>query len=360
MARIDSFLRLVVEQGASDLHLGAGAPPTVRLNGELVPLPFRALSDLEARRLILEILTDAQRETVETDKDLDVVYDVDQKGRFRGNVFFHKQGIGSVFRVIPRKIPTLEELNLPPAVKNFTRLANGLVLVTGPTGSGKTTTLAAIINEINRTYQRHIITIEDPIEFIHEPMMSLVTHREVGSHADTFAGALRAALREAPDVLVVGELRDEDSVALALSAAETGVLVFATMHTNSAAKSVHRLIDLVPDSAQDHMRGMISVLLRGVIAQRLCLRRGGEGRIAAVEILIHDFAVANMIRDDKLHQLEALLQTASPETSGMQSLDRCLFGYVKARLVDPAEALKVANNPDILASAIAELPRELD
>jgi twitching motility protein PilT len=262
--------------------------------------------------------------------------------------------------VIPRRIPTLEELNLPPAVKNFTRLANGLVLVTGPTGSGKTTTLAAIINEINRTYQRHIITIEDPIEFIHEPMMSLVTHREVGSHADTFAGALRAALREAPDVLVVGELRDEDSVALALSAAETGVLVFATMHTNSAAKSVHRLIDLVPDSAQDHMRGMISVLLRGVIAQRLCLRRGGEGRIAAVEILIHDFAVANLIRDDKLHQLEGMLQTASPETTGMQSLDRCLFGYVKARLVDPAEALKVANNPEILASALAELPRELD
>jgi twitching motility protein PilT len=360
VARIDSFLRLVVEQGASDLHLGAGAPPTVRLNGELVPLPFRALSDLEARRLILEILTDAQRETVEKDKDLDVVYDVEHKGRFRGNVFFHKQGIGSVFRVIPRKIPTLEELNLPPAVRNFTRLANGLVLVTGPTGSGKTTTLAAIIHEINRAYQRHIITIEDPIEFIHDPIKSLVTHREVGTHAATFAGALRAALREAPDVVVVGELRDEDSVALALSAAETGVLVFATMHTNSAAKSVHRLIDLVPDSAQDHMRGMISVLLRGVVAQRLCLRRGGEGRIAAVEVLIHDFAVANMIRDDKLHQLEAMLQTANPEATGMQSLDRCLVSYVKARLIDPAEALKVANNPETLASSLADLPRELD
>ena len=360
MARIDSFLRLVVEQGASDLHLGAGAPPTVRLNGELVPLPFRALSDLEARRLILEILTDAQRQTVETDKDLDVVYDVEGKGRFRGNVFFHNQGIGSVFRVIPRRIPTLGDLNLPPAVRNFTRLANGLVLVTGPTGSGKTTTLAALVHEINLSYQRHIITIEDPIEFIHEPLRSLVTHREVGTHADTFAGALRAALREAPDVLVVGELRDMESVALALSAAETGVLVFATMHTNSAAKSVHRLIDLVPDSAQEHMRGMISVLLRGVVAQRLCRRRGGEGRIAAVEVLVHDFAVANMIREDKLHQLEAHLQTASPENSGMQSLDRCLLGYIKSRLVDADEALKVANNPEMLAAAIAELPRELD
>ena len=360
MARIDSFLRLVVEQGASDLHLGAGAPPTVRLNGELVPLPFRALSDLEARRLILEILSDAQRQTVENEKDLDVIYDVGSKGRFRGNVFFHKQGIGSVFRVIPRRIPSLADLGLPPAVRNFTRLANGLVLVTGPTGSGKTTTLAAIINEINRSQQRHVITIEDPIEFIHDPLQSLVTHREVGAHAESFAGALRAALREAPDVVVVGELRDVESVSLALTAAETGVLVFATMHTNSAVKSVHRLIDLVPDTQQEHMRGMISVLLRGVIAQRLCLRRGGEGRIAAVEVLIHDFAVANMIREDKLHQLDAHLQTASPEATGMQSLDRCLLGLVKRRLVDPEEALKVANNPETLAAAFAELPRELD
>jgi twitching motility protein PilT len=359
MARIDSFLRLVVEQGASDLHLGAGAPPTVRLNGELVPLPFRALSDLEARRLILEILSDAQRQTVENDKDLDVVYDVG-KGRFRGNVFFHKHGIGAVFRVIPRRIPTLEELGLPPVVRNFTRLANGLVLVTGPTGSGKTTTLAAIIHEINRTQQRHVITIEDPIEFIHDPIQSLVTHREVGAHAESFAGALRAALREAPDVVVVGELRDVESVGLALTAAETGVLVFATMHTNSAAKSVHRLIDLVPDTQQEHMRGMISVLLRGVIAQRLCLRRGGEGRIAAVEVLIHDFAVANMIREDKLHQLEGHLQTASPEATGMQSLDRCLFGLVKRRQLDPEEALKVANNPETLSVALAELPQEVD
>jgi twitching motility protein PilT len=360
MARIDSFLRLVVEQGASDLHLGAGAPPTVRLNGELVPLPFRALSDLEARRLILEILSDSQRQTVETEKDLDVVYDVGGKGRFRGNVFFHKHGIGSVFRVIPRRVPTLEDLHLPPAVRNFTRLANGLVLVTGPTGSGKTTTLAAIIHEINRSQQRHVITIEDPIEFIHDPIHSLVTHREVGSHAESFAGALRSALREAPDVLVVGELRDVESVSLALSAAETGVLVFATMHTNSASMSVHRLIDLVPDSAQEHMRGMISGLLRGVIAQRLCRRRGGDGRIAAVEILVHDFAVANMIREDKLHQLEAHLQTASPDASGMQSLDRCLLSYVRQRLIDPEEALKVANVPEDLAAAIAELPPEAD
>ncbi|HUG54485.1 MAG TPA: PilT/PilU family type 4a pilus ATPase [Vicinamibacteria bacterium] len=360
MARIDSFFRLVVEQRASDLHLCAGYAPTVRLNGELVPLPFRALSDLEARRLILEILTDAQRHTVEADKDLDVVYDLEGQARFRGNVFFHKHGIGAVFRVIPRRIPLVEELDLPPAIRNFTRLTNGLVLVTGPTGSGKTTTLAALIHEINRFQQRHIITIEDPIEFIHVAVKSLVTHREVGSHAETFAGALRAALREAPDVIVVGELRDLESVSLALSAAETGVLVFATLHTNSAAKSIHRLIDLVPESSRDHMRGMISVLLRGVVAQRLCRRRGGEGRIAAIELLLHDYAVANMIREDKLHQLEAHLQSASPETSGMQSLDRCLLDYVRRRLVEPSEAIKAANYPEMLGSALAALPKELD
>ena len=358
MARIDSFLRLVVEQHASDLHLCAGNSPTVRLDGDLVPLPFRALSDLEARRLILEILTEAQQRAVETDKDLDLVYDLPGHARFRGNVFFHKHGIGAVFRVIPRRIPMVEDLDLPPAVRNFTRLANGLVLVTGPTGSGKTTTLAALIHEINRSYQRHIVTIEDPIEFIHEPIDSLITHREVGTHAETFAGALRAALREAPDVVVVGELRDTESVSLALSAAETGVLVFATLHTNSAAKSIHRLIDLVPESSRDHMRGMISVLLRGVVAQRLCRRRGGEGRIAAVEVLLQDYAVANMIREDKLHQLEAHLQSANPETTGMQSLDRCLLGYVRNRIVEPEEAIKVANYPDMLASALAALPRE--
>ena len=357
MARIDSFLRLVVEQGASDLHLCAGASPTVRLNGDLVALPFRTLSDLEARRLILEILSDAQRNVVETEKDLDLVYELGDKARFRGSVF-HKHGLGVVFRVIPRRIPLIEDLDLPAAVRNFTRLANGLVLVTGPTGSGKTTTLAAILHEINRHYQRHIITIEDPIEFIHSPIKSLVTHREVGTHAETFAGALRAALRESPDVLVVGELRDIETVSLALSAAETGVLVFATLHTNSAARSIHRLIDLVPESSRDHMRGMISVLLRGVLAQRLCRRRGGEGRVAAIEVLLQDFAVANMIREDKLHQLEAHLQSASPDATGMQSLDRCLLGYVKSHVIEREEAIKTANYPEILASALESLPRE--
>ena len=281
MARIDSFLRLVVEQGASDLHLCAGAPPTVRLNGDLVaaalPRPLRPggapphPGDPDRRPAAHGGDGEGPRPRLRAG------------GTRRASAATSSStstGSAPCSASSPAASPSSRTSTCPPAVRNFTRLANGLVLVTGPTGSGKTTTLAAIIHEINRTYQRHIITIEDPIEFIHEPIKSLVTHREVGTHAETFAGALRAALREAPDVLVVGELRDMESVSLALSAAETGVLVFATLHTNSAAKSIHRLIDLVPESSRDHMRGMISVLLRGVVAQRLCRRRGrgGTGR----------------------------------------------------------------------------------
>jgi twitching motility protein PilT len=360
MARVDSFLRMVVEQHASDLHLPAGSTPIIRLNGDLVPLPFRALSDLEARRFLFEILDDEQRQTVETEKDLDFVYEIEGVGRFRGNIFFQKHGIGAVFRVVPRKIPTLEELMFPPSVANLTRLGNGLVLVTGPTGSGKTTTLAAIVQEINHSYQRHIITIEDPIEFVHEPDKSIITQREVGDHTETFAGALRSALREAPDVIVVGEMRDLETVSLALSAAETGVLVFGTLHTNSAAKSIHRIIDIIPESSRDQMRAVLSVLLRGVVAQRLCKRRGGEGRVAVLEVLLHDYAVANMIREDKLHQLEAHLQSVNPQTSGMQSFDRCLFDHVKGRVVDLDEALKLASYPDKLEEAVAALPKDED
>jgi twitching motility protein PilT len=360
MARLDSFLRLVVEQHASDLHLPSGSPPILRLNGDLVPLPFRTLSDLEAKRFIFEILTPGQRRTVEKDKDLDFVYELPGIARFRGNVFIQKHGIGAVFRIIPLAIPSLEELMFPRSVRKFTKLSNGLVLVTGPTGSGKTTTLAALVDEINHHYQRHIITIEDPIEFIHEPIKSVITQREVGGHTESFAGALRSALRESPDVLVVGEMRDLETVQLALSAAETGVLVFGTLHTNSAAKSIHRIIDVVPESSRDQVRGVLSVLLRGVVAQQLCKRRGGEGRVAVLEVLLQDYAVANMIREDKLHQLDALLQSANPETSGMQSLDTALFECVKNYLVELEDALKLATYPEKLEKLVEGLPRDED
>jgi twitching motility protein PilT len=358
MARLDSFLRLVVEQRASDLHFTAGSAPIIRLDGELLPLPFRRLSDLEARRFIFEILTPEQRHTLETEKDLDFIYELAGTARFRGNAFVQSRGVAAVFRVIPLHIPTIAELGMPPAVKKLTELSNGLVLVTGPTGSGKTTTLAALVHEINTHARRHIITIEDPIEFVHQPIQSLITQREVGRHAETFAGALRSALRESPDVIVVGELRDLETVSLALSAAETGVLVFGTLHTNSAAKSIHRIIDIMPEERQDQMRAVISVLMRGVIAQHLCKRRGGDGRIAAIEILLQDYAIANMIREDKLHQLDALLQSMNPQVNGMQSLDRCLLDLVKAREVEIEDAMKLANYPEKIQELAQALIQE--
>jgi twitching motility protein PilT len=343
MARLDSFLRLVVEQRASDLHFTAGSAPIIRLDGELIPLPFRRLSDLEARRFIFEILTPDQRQALETEKDLDFIYELEGMARFRGNAFVQSRGIAAVFRVIPLRIPTMAELGMPPVVKRLTELSNGLVLVTGPTGSGKTTTLAALVHEINTHSRRHIITIEDPIEFV---------------HAETFTGALRSALRESPDVIVVGELRDLETVSLALSAAETGVLVFGTLHTNSAAKSIHRIVDIMPEERQDQMRAVISVLLRGVVAQYLCKRRGGEGRVAATEILLQDYAIANMIREDKLHQLDALLQTMNPKVSGMQSLDRCLLDLVKAREVEIEDAMKLASYPEKIRELAQALNQE--
>ena len=352
MARIDSFLRLVVEQGASDLHLGAGAPPTVRLNGELVPLPFRALSDLEARRLILEILSDAQREAVERDKDLDVVYDVQDKGRFRGNVFFHKHGIGSVFRVIPRGIPTLEELGLPAAVRNFTRLANGLVLVTGPTGSGKTTTLAAIIDEINRSYQRHIITIEDPIEFLHRDKKSIVNQREVEVDTRSFAAALRSALRQDPDVILVGEMRDLETIEAALRVSETGHLCFATLHTNSAVQTINRVIDVFPSHQQAQVRTQLSFVLEGVVCQTLLPKANGPGRALCVEVMVPTPAIRNLIREDKIHQIYSQMQIGQ-DKFGMQTLNQCLADLYGRRLISHEDAVMRSSDPDELQNIIS-------
>ena len=360
MARIDSFLRLVVDQRASDLHFHAGHPPLVRLNGDLVPLPFRELSDDETRRFVFEILTDAQKETLERDCGLDFVYEVPGAARFRGNLFLKNRGLGAVFRAVPFEVPRLTSMSFPASVARLASLSHGLVLVTGPTGSGKTTTLAALVQEINLHQRRHIITVEDPIEFVHPPAMGIVTQREVGTHAESFAAALRSALRESPDVLVVGELRDQETVTLALSAAETGALVFGTLHTNAAAKSVHRIVDMVPAETREQARGVISVLLRAVIAQRLCKRRGGEGRVAVFEVLLQDVAVSNMIREDKLHQLDAHLQSMNPETTGMQSLDRALADLVKSRHVELADAVRLANNPERLREALADDASQTD
>ena len=350
MARMDSFLRLVALQRASDLHMHAGMVPRIRFNGQLMPLNFRVLTEQETKRIIYEILTQHQKEEFENRQGLDFVYELKGVARFRANLFRHYNGIGSVFRVIPAKLPDAEELLLPQAVMSLTKFSNGLVLVTGPTGSGKTTTLAALINEINKTTKKHILTIEDPIEFVHKPIKSVVTQREVGRHAETFASALRSALREAPDVIVIGELRDVETVTLALSAAETGILVFATLHTNSAGSAISRVIDMVPEAVQDQTRSILSILLRGVLAQRLCLKATEDSRIAVLEILKQSFAVANMIRENKLHQLDGYLQSANFAETGMQSMDSCLLRYIREGLIWLDDALTIADYPEQLKS----------
>jgi twitching motility protein PilT len=358
MARLDSFLRLVVEQQASDLHFHAGSPPVIRHDGDLLPLPFRALTDLEARRFLHEIMSADQRERLEREQQVDFVYVIDDVGRFRANVFRQSVGIGAVFRIVPNRLPTIDELRMPPAVKKLTQLQNGLVLVTGPTGSGKTTTLAAMVQEVNHSSERHVITIEDPIEFVHPPVRSVITQRQVGDHTDGFASGLRSALRESPDVLVVGELRDLETIQLALQAAETGVLVFGTLHTNSASKAIDRIIDALPDEARDQMRGSLSVLLKGVIAQQLCKRATGEGRVAALEVLLTSYAIAHMIRDAKTHQIDGYLGSANADSSGMQSLDACLFRLVQEEEITVDEAARVANYPEQLRKLVAERPAD--
>lgn len=355
MARIDSFLKLVVEQKASDLHFHAGNRPLIRHDGDLFPLPFRVLTERECGRFLTEMLTDAQKRDLKDTSDLDFVYALEGIARFRVNIFRQQGGMAGVFRVVPDQPPSLDDLGMPEAIRRLTQLNNGFVLITGPTGSGKTTTLAAIVHEINHKASKHVITVEDPIEFVHESANSIVTQRQVGVHTKSFSGALRAALREAPDVLVVGEMRDLETVMLGVSAAETGILVFGTMHTNSAPKAIHRLIDMAPDESREHLRGVLSVLLRGVVAQHLCKRASDEGRIAAVEVLLQNYAVSNMIREDKVHLIESYLQSANLRESGMVSLENCLLEYARKGLVMPEEALKAANMPDLIRDRLYQL-----
>ena len=358
MARIDSFLALVVEQHASDLHFHSGAAPTIRHNGGLLPLPFRSLSETETRRFLFEVMDASQRAQLETDKQLDFLYVVEGVGRFRANVFLQNHGMGAVFRVVRPAPPTFDDLALPQVLRRLTQFPNGLVLVTGPTGSGKTTTLAALVHEVNRTSSRHIITIEDPIEVLHSPIKSVISQRQVEKHTESFASALRASLRESPDVLVVGEMRDHETVSLALSAAETGVLVLGTLHTNSAAKAVDRIIDMVPPESREQTRGLLSVLLRCVVSQHLCRHANGQGRVAMMEVLLHTYAVANMIREGKAHQIDAYLQTAGNDGSGMISLDGSIARAVRNGYVALEEGLHLANYPDQVRRMVEELTEQ--
>ena len=312
MAQIDVLLERALACGASDLHLRAGSPPLMRLHGRLKPLPEVDGQDgYEAA--LLAILTESQRQVFEARSDLDFAYEIPQVGRFRVNFLRQHKGVGAVFRLLPSRLYSLEELGLPQVVYALVRLEQGLVLVTGPTGSGKSTTLAAIIDHINQESDKHIVTIEDPLEFIHPNKKSLVTQREVGAHTTSFAAALRAVLREDPDIILLGELRDLETISLAITAAEIGHLVFGTLHTRTAASTVDRLIDVFPPEQQSQIRTMLAETLKGVIAQQLLVRADGQGRVVAVEILVGTTALANLIREGKTHQIPSLIQTGRRE-----------------------------------------------
>lgn len=344
MASIDELFKVMVEQGASDLHVTSGSPPYLRLHGDMVPLNFRNLSNQDVQGLIFEILTEKQKKHFIEKWELDFAYTVPQLGRFRANVFMQRKGLGAVFRTIPEKIKTPQELNLPQSILELIEVDKGLVLVTGPTGSGKSTTLAALIHHINMTKDCHILTVEDPIEFVHQNVKSLVNQREVGTHTKSFANALKSALREDPDIMLVGELRDLETIALALTAAETGHLVFGTLHTNSAAKTIDRIIDVFPEGQQQQIRTMLSESLRGVVAQALFRRADGTGRVAAYEIMRNTKAISNLIREGKLHQIPSAMQTGTK--SGMVLFEKYIDDLVKKGQVSKVDAQSFLGKDD--------------
>ena len=342
MPQIDQFLRLLTQQSGSDLHLSCGSPPVIRLHGHLQRIKFRELAPADMQVLITEILTPEQQEQLQQTHDLDFAYEIPEVARFRGNVFFQHRGMGAVFRVIPSRVLSAEELKLPEAIQNLTLLNRGLVLVTGPTGSGKSTTLAAMIDLINETRAEHILTVEDPIEFVHSNKQSLVNQREVGPHTRSFATALKAALREDPDVILVGEMRDRETISLGLTAAETGHLVLGTLHTNSAHKTVDRIIDTFPADQQEQVRAMLSESLRGVVAQQLLRKKGGSGRVAAHEILIGTPAVGNLIREGKTFQIPSVIQTGKKD--GMIQMDQSIMGFLNSGVIEAGEAYAKAHD----------------
>lgn len=331
MAKIDELLKLMKPQGASDLHLTSGSAPYLRIHGEMVKLKYKDVAPEICQGLIFEILTEKQKELFREEFELDFSYPLEGIGRFRVNVFMQRKGIGAVFRLIPENIQSVYELGLPEQLQDLIDVSEGLILVTGPTGSGKSTTLASLIHTINLTQKSHIITIEDPIEFVHQNQLSLINQREVGGHTMTFHNALRAALREDPDIILVGEMRDLETISLALTAAETGHLVFATLHTNSATKTVDRIIDVFPEGQQAQIRVMLSESLRGVVAQSLLPRADGEGRVPVVEILVNVPAVANLIREGKTYQLASTMQTG--RALGMVTFENAVNDLIRQGLI---------------------------
>lgn len=345
---ITQLLTFTFQQGGSDLHVSAGEPPMIRVDGDVKRIKVPELSLEQTQSMLYDIMGDAQRKVFEEKSDLDFSIELGDKARFRVNVFRQRRGMGAVFRLIPTKILSLEQLGMPSVLAKLTRKEKGLVLVTGPTGSGKSTTLAGMIDLINNETEAHILTIEDPIEFVHQSRKCLVNQREVGPHTHNFSNALRAALREDPDIILVGELRDLETIQLALTAAETGHLVFGTLHTSSAPKTIDRVIDVFPANQQGQVRAMMAESLQAVITQTLCKKIGG-GRIAALEILIGTTAVRNLIREGKIHQIPSVIQTN--QHLGMKTMDMALAELVQKNLITFDHAVEKSGNPNFMESA---------
>ncbi len=342
MPRIDDYLNQVLDRRASDLHFMAGDPPRVRISGDLTPFADEILSADHVRETLYEIMPRTAVARFEEHDGADFAYTMGERGRFRVNVLRQINGMGAVMRSIPSKALTMDQLKLPDAVRQLAKAANGLILVTGKTGSGKSTTLAAMIDDINHRTKGHILTIEDPIEFIHLRKNCLISQREVGVHSRSFADALHSALREDPDVILVGELRDYETMSIAVTAAEMGILVMGTLHTNGAAQTVDRIVNVFPADKQPHVRTMLSTSLRGVVSQQLLQRADGQGRVAALEVLINTAAVGNLIRQGKLDQIETVMQSGAQ--FGMRTMDNAIQALLDQRLISGREAYKKGIN----------------
>jgi twitching motility protein PilT len=349
---LQQLLKAMVEKHASDLHLTTGSPPQLRIDGSLVPLRTNAMSPTDTKQICYSVLTDQQKARFEEDQELDFSFGVRNLARFRANLFYQRGAVGGVFRTIPFKIATIAELGLPPILSELCDKPRGLVLVTGPTGSGKSTTLASMIDKINTERHEHIITVEDPIEYLHTHKNCVVNQREVGADTNSFKKALKYILRQDPDVVLIGEMRDLETIEAALVTAETGHLCFATLHTNSAVQTINRIIDVFPPNQQSQIRAQLSFVLEGVVCQTLLPKATGTGRVPALEVMIPNAAIRNLIREDKVHQLYSQMQIGQGK-SGMQTLNQSLANLFLQRMITLEETLSHSSDPEELQQIIA-------
>lgn len=348
MPTLQDLLKVMIDKGGSDLHITAGSPPRIRVNGKLLPLEqLPPLTPVDTKQMAYTVLTDAQKHTFEEGNELDFSFGLKGLSRFRGNLFVQRGATGGVFRTIPFKIKTFQELGLPPIVEELSKKPRGLILITGPTGSGKTTTLAAMINKINEEREDHIMTIEDPIEYLHPSKKALVNQREVGADTSSFKKALKHVLRQDPDVVLLGELRDMETIEIALTVAETGHLCLATLHTNSCVQTINRIVDVFPANQQPQIRAQLSFVLEGVMSQLLIPTADGKGRVMALEVMVPNSAIRNLIREDKVHQIYSQMQVGQAKFS-MQTMNQSLLLLCQRRLISLDEAIGRSSDPDEL------------